>query len=277
MKTYFWRQAGFYVIEVILGAAVLAVVGLIVWMFIAQKSPSQVARGLTGGSADFVEWDWDGESWKASGKAPECESPLTIAAPVDVGKVNAVLLPGEIRGGDFKSHGGLSTDRTNTLQVMAPRDAYLYRGSRYLQDGTIQYMFDFMDSCGVMYRLDHLATLTPEFQKYADAFPQPQENDSRTEKIQSHPLIKKGTVVATEIGIKKDQNSFFDFGVYDLRQRNEVSKTDLYKTDQQRIQDKEQSFYAVCWFDWLPENEKAVVKALPTRNGAPQTSSDYCK
>ncbi|TAK89517.1 hypothetical protein EPO04_00155 [Patescibacteria group bacterium] len=279
MNTQLRRQSGFYVIEVILIIAVVAVLGFVVWMFITKKSPSQALNGITGNSNGLVEWDFNGDSWKAMGKAPECENPLTIASPVDVTKVNSVLLPGEVRGGDFKPHGGLGGDPStnNMITVSAIRDAYLYRGSRYLVEGQVQYMFDFMDSCGVMYRLDHLATLTPEFQAYADKLPQPQPDDSRTEKFRDHPLIKKGTMIATEVGIRQGKNVFFDLGVYDLRQPNDASKTDLYKTDQLRIQDKEQSFYALCWFDYLTGSDKTAIKALPVRNGQPAGTSDYCK
>lgn len=274
------RQSGFYIIEAVLIVAVVLVLGLVAWMFITKQNPSQVMSQVTGGADGFVEWSWDGNEWKPQGEAPECESPLTIASPVDVTKVDSRLMPGEMRGSDFKPHGGLAVSNAvdNKLTVSAVRDGYLYRGARYLHEGKeVQYMFDFMDSCGVVYRLDHLATLTPEFQRYADLLPEAKPDDSRTEKFKEHPLIKKGTVIATEVGIKEGKNVFFDLGLYDLRRQNEASKTELYKTDQQRIQDKEQSFYALCWFDYVGGSDKSVLQALPTRNGQPATASDYCK
>lgn len=270
------KQRGFGLIEVIIILSVLVVAGFVAWRLFSPKPPVDDK-----GNA-LVQWSYDGENWNPNGTPPECEDPLTVALPTDASKVTNVLMPGQVRGGDFKPHGGLASDNppTNALNITTPRDAYLYRGSQYIaEDGgqtTVQYMFDFIDPCGIMFRLDHLATLTDQFKAYANQLPAPQLNDSRTTNFDDHPFVPKGTLVATEIGVKATSNSFFDFGVYDLRQRNEVSKTDLYKTDQLRIDDKEMSFYGVCWFDLLPDAEKAIIKDLPQRGGTPQRDSDYC-
>jgi hypothetical protein len=273
------NQSGFGIIEIIIVAVVLAVVGFIAWRVLSPSNP-----GPYGSGPGFVEWSFDGSKWNPNGTAPACESPLAIASPADVTKMSAVLMPGQVRGCDFKPHGGLSSADPyyNDVTVSTVRDAYLYRGARYIaqDDGgetQVQYMFDFMDSCGVMFRLDHLADLTDQFKAYADRLAEPKPEDSRTSMFDDHPFIPKGTIVATAIGIKASKNSFFDFGVYDLRQPNEASKTDLYKTDSLRISDKEQSFFAVCWFDLLQGNDKQVVAGLPQRNGSPQGDSDYCK
>jgi hypothetical protein len=270
-------QRGFGVIEIVIILVVLGVIGFLAWRLYSFSTAPKDSQGRT-----FVEWSWDGENWKPMGTAPDCKSPLTVESPADTGKITNVLMPGQVRGSDFKPHGGLSSDSpaNNSLVVATVRDAYLYRGAQYIAEDmgqtAVQYMFDFMDSCGIMFRFDHLATLTDQFKAYDKQMPVPQLNDSRTTVFNDHPFIPKGTVVATEIGIKPTKNSFFDFGVYDLRQRNEASKTDLYKTDQLRISDKEQSFYAVCWFDLLPTAQKAIVKGLPQRGGEAQGGSDYC-
>jgi len=271
------KQRGFGVVEIII---ILVILGLI--CFIAWRIFGAANSQTTGSSKSFVEWSFDGENWKPTATAPACEDPLELSLPTVASNVTNVLMPGQVRGGDFKPHGGLSSDNpaNNNLSVSTPRDAYLYRGSKYIAEDMgkteTQYMFDFMDSCGIMFRFDHLSTLTDQFKAYADKLPQGQIDDSRTTRFNDHPFIAKGTVVATAVGIKATQNSFFDVGVYDLRQRNKASKTDLYKTDQLRISDKEQSFYAVCWFDLLPPAEKTVIKALPQRGGLPQGDSDYC-
>jgi hypothetical protein len=271
------NQRGFGIIEIIIIVVVLAIAGFIAWRLLSPTSTSP-------GGKSFVEWAFDGENWNPIGSAPACESPLAIASPTDVTKMSAVLMPGQVRGGDFKPHGGLSSTEPyyNDVAVSTVRDAFLYRGSRYIQadDGgqtQVQYMFDFMDSCGVMFRMDHLGDLTDQFKAYADRMPEPKLDDSRTTSFNDHPFVAKGTVVATSIGIKASKNSFFDFGFYDLRQQNAAAKTDLYKTDQLRISDKEQSFFAVCWFDLLPATDRDFVAGLPQRNGSPQGDSDYCK
>jgi hypothetical protein len=277
MRTLKQKQAGFSIVELLALIVVIAVLGLILWRSLNSKV--QESNSGSGASQKFVEWSFDGNVWKAIGTPPVCEAPLAIGAPMDVTKANAVLLPGQVRGGDFKPHGGLSLAETsnNKVAIYAVRDAYLYRGSRYIQNDETQYLLDFMDSCGVMYRFDHLAELTDQFKQYVDQLPKPQQDDSRTHGFREHPLIKKGTIIATEVGIRHDRNAFFDLGVYDLRHRNEASKTDLYKTNSLRIDDKEQSFYATCWFDLLPQQDKNIVKSLPERGDKPWSNSDYCK
>lgn len=278
------QQKGFSVIEVLVVIVVLGLIGAAGWFVYnrmqdkdSTSTTTQQSNSTTEAkTATYVPWEFNGESWSAVGEAPACPDPYTVASPIDASKASAVLYPGQVRGGDFKPHGGLGTDGVNDVQVVAVKDAYLYRGARYIEDGAVQYMFDFIDSCGFMYRLDHLAQPSEEFKKYADQLPEPQQDDSRTTKFSENPLIKQGTVIATQIGYVKTKNSFFDFGLYDLRQPNEASKTAIYKTDNLRIQDKEQSFYSVCWFDYLTGSDKTTIKALPAR-GQEGTTSDYCK
>lgn len=279
---------GFSVIELVLIVAVLGLIGFGIWFALNPKKKDEAINTIqtqvkTGGDnkkdAAYVAWEWNGNAWRAMGDAPKCETPLKVGSPVEISNVTAKLWPGQVRGGDFKPHGGLSVENasSNKLEVKAMRDAYLYRGSRYIEQGETQYLFDFLDSCGVMYRFDHLSTLSGEFAKYADALPAAKADDSRTEKISSHPLIKAGTTVATEVGFAKTKNVFVDVGVYDLRVANEASKTSLYQTDSGRMRDKEQSFYALCWFNLLPSSDKAAVEKLPARDGSSVSASDYCK
>lgn len=275
MKKLKLNQNGSHVLASVLVIVVVIVIGAVGWMvFGKSKDKSQNSSDNSG----FVEWSFDGSTWSPQGEAPECEQPLAIASPMDVSQATSVLYPGQVRGGDFKAHGGIGIDDAdnNELTVKAIRGAHLYQGSRYIEQGAVQYMFDFMDSCGIMYRYDHLATLSPEFQAFADQLPEPQVDDSRTTKFNEQPFIKEGTVIATAVGYSQPTvNAFFDLGVYDLRQPNAASQTEIYKTDQGRIQDKQQSFFAVCWFDLLPEPDRTTVKSLPPRGS--ENTSDYCQ
>jgi len=279
------QQKGFSIIEVLVVIVVLGLLGAAGWFVFnrmqskdaATTSTSQQSSGDTDArAAAYVPWEFNGETWSARGDAPACPEPYTVASPMDAKKASAVLYPGQVRGGDFKPHGGLGTDGVNNIQVSAVTDAYLVRGSRYIEAGTVQYMFDFIDPCGFMYRLDHLAELSDEFKKYADQLPPAKQDDSRTTKYENNPLIKKGTVIATQVGYTANKNSFFDFGLYDLRKPNEASKTDIYQTDNLRIQDKEMSFFAVCWLDYIAGEDQAILKALPAR-GIEGKTNDYCK
>ena len=220
------------------------------------------------------EWRYEADQWIKPRNAPACEDPLTIAAPMDMKRATSKLYPGQVRGTDFKPHGGLAIDDApNTrVDIYAIRDASLVRASYYTENGVDTYLLDFMDSCGIMYRYDHLAHLAPQLAKYAP----PLQPDSRTVEIKERPYVRKGSIIATAVG--QEGNVGFDLGVYDLRKPNEASQTEQYQTDQRRIEDREQSFYAVCWFDLLPPADKAIVDALPSRSSSQEgTSSDYCQ
>lgn len=284
------NQDGFSFIIILIFIVVIGAVGAISWLTFSRmqddnqttkttqtSSTEQKSTSSESSEVQYVSWEFNGENWQATGSAPDCSEPYVINSPMDVKLASSVLYPGQIRGGDFKPHGGIGTDGTNgnTIDVTAVKDAYLYRGSRYIEGGVVQYMFDFIDSCGYLYRLDHLAQLTDEFNNYANQLPEPKPDDSRTTKFPPNIFIKQGTLIATQVGNVNTQNAFFDLGLYDLRKNNEASKTDIYKSDSLRISDKELSFYAVCWFDYLPEGDKAIVKSLPAR-GSEGKTSDYC-
>lgn len=279
MNTQHLREQGYSVTWVILFLLVLGVIGFAGWKVMNKedgKTDSNSTSTDSEESASFVRWDFDGSAWKAMSTAPDCEDPLTIAAPMDLSQATSKLYPGQVRGGDFKPHGGIGIDdATNTsMSLYALRDAYLYQGSRYIEGGVQQILLDFMDSCGVRYRYDHIAKVSDELQQYVDQLPEAKQDDSRTSPIDP-VLIKKGAIVATEVG--RSGNVFFDLGVYDLRKQNKASKTDIYKTDQGRISDKEQSFFAVCWFDLLSTSDKAIIDGLPSRSAAEGANSDYCE
>lgn len=98
---------------------------------------------------------YKGQSWESSGIPPECQDPVIFATPVNLLRVTSVLYPGQIRGRWYKPHGGFrfdGPDETGDIVVVAPMESTIYRASRGLDDGEIQYMFDFINSCGILYR-----------------------------------------------------------------------------------------------------------------------------
>ncbi|MBI2087036.1 MAG: hypothetical protein HYT69_02590 [Candidatus Zambryskibacteria bacterium] len=201
-----------------------------------------------------------------------CPDPFVFDLPIDINKATSVLYPGQVRGGDFKAHGGFRFDnsRPEEIIVTAPIDAPVVVGARYPVNGIIQYTMEFEHPCGVRYRLGHLLTLAPKFQALAETLPLPQTLDSRTNAVVQTD-VKKGEVVATAVGLPG--NTFLDWGVYDYRQENEVSKDPIWRASHT----SDTYRYGVCWFDWISPENRVKVLALPSADGVSGKQSDFCK
>ena len=221
-----------------------------------------------------------------------CPDTFIFKIPVDMNRVTSILYPGQIRGGDYKAHGGFRFDgsRPDEITVYAPYDAKVIAGARYPVNGEIQYTFDFEHPCGIRYRLGHLLTLSPKFQAIAEKFTLPKEVDSRTTQVYPEVEVKQGEVIATAVGMMhggpatmKGFNTFVDWGVYDYRQKNEASQRPDWATAHRedpnwsKYYNSDTYQYAVCWFDWISEEDKEKVLSLPSSDSQSGKTSDYCK
>ncbi|MCL5410899.1 MAG: hypothetical protein M1324_03545 [Patescibacteria group bacterium] len=274
------------VIVIILVLAGVGIGGYFVFTGKSNKSKSNVpvtnsnsesngsSNKAASSSSSDVRWEMASDgSYQASSTPPACPSPLVLPLPADISKAVSVLYPGQYRGNDYKPHGGLRfNDGSNDQTVTAPMDATVVDGSRYLVNGEVQYLFDFINSCGIKYRLGHLRTLSSTFAALADKFPVAQEMDSRTTQINQSVKVKAGDTVATAVGLLGEGNAFFDYGVFDLRQANEVSKSAVYQAAHSN--DKDLAWHGVCWLDLLSSENTAKVKSLPATS--PGSQSDYC-
>ena len=86
---------------------------------------------------------YDGQTWQASGVPPPSPTPLTFATPVNLSRVTSILYPGQTRGGWYKPHGGFRFDapgETGDITVVAPMVSTVYRASRGLDNGKIQWV-----------------------------------------------------------------------------------------------------------------------------------------
>lgn len=223
----------------------------------------------------------------------KCPDPFVFKLPVDIYKVTSVLYPGQIRGNNFKAHGGFRFDKSlpDEITVIAPYDAEVIAGARYPANGEIQYTFDFAHPCGVRYRFGHLLTLTPKFQAIAEKFPLPEGLDSRTTQVNPPIKVKQGEIIATAVGLNKGGpdalggfNTFVDWGVYDYRKQNEATQDPnwasahaLEDPDWSQYYNSETYKYAVCWFDWISIEDREKVLALPSADGEHGKESDFCK
>jgi hypothetical protein len=179
-----------------------------------------------------------------------------------------------VRGNNFKPHGGFILNGGNNADIILPLEAKVISGARYIEAGEVQYMFDFEADCNVRIRLDHLHTLSPQMQSYADKLPEPKQDDSRTTNITGDRL-PAGTLIATKIGFPSMNNTSFDFGVYDMNTKNKASKSPDWPNSPDYQNDY--AMHAVCWFDWLSPDQTAFVRSLPAGDGVRGKESVYCE
>lgn len=217
-------------------------------------------------------WNFDGSRWAPKRDVPNCASPLQVPSPVDLNLVDGINNPGKYRGDDYKTHGLFAFDQyaSNAVEVRAPLNAEVVNGVRYYQDGVLQYMFTFINECGISYRFDHLLELSPAFQAIAEKLPPPPTGDSRTTNIYN-TTVNAGDLIATQVGMPS--NYFLDYGVYDLRQPNEASQDPTWAA----LYSSELSHYGICWAEFFPEPDRTTALALPSRaGGTGEKITDYC-
>lgn len=274
---------------IILAAVLIVVIGFVGWRVMNSAKEDKTANSAQNSSpvptpaekktesAPEIMWQFNDTAWTPSSTPPACPNPLKLTTPVDLSKATSILYPGQTRG-QYKPHGGFAVDNAanNMVTVKIPMDAKMVSGSRYIEDGEQQILLIFTAPCGISYRFDHLYTLTEKFQKAVDAtLPPAKVDDSRTTNFNPGVAVTAGEVLATEVGHKKTLNVGFDFGVYDLRQPNEISKNAAWAAA--HASEKSNAYYGVCWFDMLPAADAAKVKSLPSRDSKSGKSSDYCK
>lgn len=223
-------------------------------------------------SGKKLVWNKGVSTKSASPTAPaSCPTPL-LQTPVDLSKVTSILYPGQERGGNYKAHGGFGFDNAtdNLVTVKIPLSGKITRVVRYKELGEIQYLFEFEGNCGVSFRFDHLRKLTAKFEAVVNAFPI--KEDTRTDPVSPPVPVMVGEVIATEVGFLN--NVSVDFGVYDMRQKNEASKDPAWASAHSQFPTDS---YGICWLNSLPQADSLAVKSLPSRDGQKGKMSDYCK
>lgn len=230
--------------------------------------------GLRTEASSLVTWQHDGIRWSSSSPPPGCQEPLILPVPSFLSRATSVLYPGQLRGNDYKPHGGLRFDgqgQGHDIAIVAPMDATLFRGSRHLEGGIIQYTFDFINPCGIMYRLDHLLDLSQRFAALADTLPLGGEGQSQSTNFPPGLTVKAGESIATAIGLPPS-NVFFDWCVYDLRSINAASNDAAWLAQHPG----EMAPHAICWLEFLSPSNTAIVTALPPSDSVSGATSDYC-
>lgn len=279
------NQKGFHIAELLIVLIVVGLIGLVGYKVFTkdkQKTEPDTSQNTQQPAKEDkptdVTWMWTGTEWKPNTSAPSCPEPLVFAnTPSDLSKATSVLYPGQSRGGDFKPHGGLRFDKSNSddITVKAIMDGDVTGAVRYIESGEVQYMFTIENDCGIAYRFDHLLTLSPEFQKFADTLPEPKVNETASGPLTKSMKVKAGDIIATAVGFKTNKNVGYDIGVYDYRKPNQASTDPTFAAAHESK--SSQTFYAVCWFDLFGPEAASTIKGLPAGDQSQGKKSDYCK
>ena len=219
-----------------------------------------------------THWRLGATGWEPVGTPPQCPEPFHIVPPIDIQLATSVLYPGQIRNGNsYEPGGGFRFDKspTDVITVRAPADAVVVGGARFLVQGEIQYVFDLITPCGIMFRYDHLLSLSPEFQKIADNFAPPKENDSRTTFLSPSVPVAASSIIATAVGLRN--NNFISWSVFDLRQKNASSQDPLWAAEHPTLE-----HYAVCPYDFLSPDIQKIIYSLPATDSTSGSKSDFC-
>lgn len=261
---------------------VIAVLGVIIFTGIAvlHKSKNKPATSEVTWSFNEQQLKW----FARTGTAPMCKDPFVFdKTPVNMADVSSVLMPGTYRGYSYKPHGGFGVPNTEgNTTVYMPADATLVGMTRYYEGSSpdLQYVLTFETDCGIAFRFDHLYTLSPELQTLAEKTPSPKLNDTRSNPNVRFPRtkLKSGQVIATQVGLPSSKLYGFDFGVYDYRKQNTISKNPKWAAIHNQYQSLE--WFGVCWFDMLPKDDAVIAKQLSLKQidtrRTVQITSDYC-
>lgn len=280
------NSRGFVHIELVLiVGVVVAVIGFALWRIQNLNNKTDVKSVNDGSSQQNqstkektatgdVQWSWGGSNWQSSSKPPACKEPIKFSqTAVKSSLVSGILYPGQVRGGNFKPHGGFKLNISNNqAEVKAIYDGAVVDGTRYIEGGEVQYMFTIENDCGIAYRFDHLLELSPVFVDIAKSLPEPKVNDSRTTKITKPVQVKSGDLIATAIGFKNTRNYTFDLGVYDYRKLNDAAKNGSLTNND--LPDMRQAGYALCWLKMFDGVDYSSYSAV---DSSAQKSSTYCK
>ena len=240
----------------------------------SSSSSSTISVSSSTSSKIVSKWVQTADGWDNEGKDTNCDAP-SFSSPVNTSLVKAILYPGQVRS-EFKPHGGfIFNTKSNAVEVKAPMDAVLVEGSRYIEGGETQYLFRFINDCGIMYSFDHILTPSEELMNIANTtFPEAKVNDSRTTLVDPQVRFVEGDILATEVGFKKTKNYSMDFGLYDLTTKNEASNDPTFVT---KYVKSYLASTALCWLDNLIEPDKTTLKALPGGDSKAKKTSFYCK
>ena len=246
------------------------------------ESPSQTKAEASDAPANtsLISWQINKDKMWRSNNTPVACGPLDelfSIFPIDISILMQFARPGRATtmGNDpiYVAHGSLRADNTphDQISVKFPATGFsLYAVNRrtesYIDSDEEQVKLEFMHPCGILLRLDHLAQLSDRWATIIQDVPV--TSDSRVTFFPQHThFVTQGEVIANGIG--HASNTYLDFGVYDLRQNNNIAN--YIATDWPEYQGS--ADHGICWPLLFSTEIETLLYSLPA--GAVATS-DYC-
>ena len=230
-----------------------------------EKDTGSFAQGYN--TPDFYYDIFDG------GKKEDCVSnpqPIFTHEITDLSKIKRTERWGQVKSKHLKNHTFLFLKNKNKpIPVYAPVDSYLILQTRYRMQGLkeVQWRLIFQVGCEIVYRFDHLDTLSDKLLKHLGNIPVNEDQNAAPNVLINPPIeIKAGELIASTQGTP--QAGSWDFGLSDVSKNNELpKKLKNYKNKPTGRQYK----YSACPYDYYPADiKKKYLKKMKGKKCNPK-------
>ena len=206
-------------------------------------------------------------------KKEDCVSnpqPIFTHEITDLSKIKRTERWGQVKSEHLKNHTFLFLKNKNKpVPVYAPVDSYLILQTRYRMQGLkeVQWRLIFQVGCEIIYRFDHLDTLSDKILKHLDNISVNEDQDAAANVAVNPPLkIVAGEIIAFTQGTP--QAGSWDFGAGDINKNNKLPKR-LKKYE--NAPTGRQYKNAACPYDYYPDEiKKKYLKKMKGKKCNPK-------
>ena len=232
---------------------------------------------------NFVKWsNWETGEWSPSSTPPNC-GPLEDmfnVLPIDIAVIDEFTPPGRPGGNGsyYISHGHLRSHNTphDQITVKFPAEGFsLYAVNRRLENYSVdeetfstneeQIKLEFHHPCGIKIMIDHIAQITDRWSEIIKNVPVLLDDSRGTFMPDGQYFVESGEVLGYAIG--HSTNTYLDFGVYDLRRKNDLSE--MLERDFNEY--AATAVHGICWVDLFGSETQKLLE------GKAVSSSDFCE
>ena len=206
-------------------------------------------------------------------KKEDCVSnpqPIFTHEITDLSKIKRTERWGQVKSKHLKNHSFLFLKNKNKpIPVYAPVDSYLILQTRYRMQGfkEVQWRLIFQVGCEIVYRFDHLDTLSDKLLKHLGNIPVNEDQNAAPNVLINPPIeIKAGELIASTQGTP--QAGSWDFGLSDVSKINELPKR--LKNYQNKPTGRQYK-YSACPYDYYPDEiKKKYLKKMKGKKCNPK-------